>query len=158
VLVKTTPLEHVHLQQQSGTPPDVYAARAGLTCKSLRVYAAQHHTQLNMRLHTEARAWWEETLKRLDPTKLQAFCITEDVPVKLVAYWYHRIYTPQDTLLWGYNSLRVLSADLFDDVARFNNDYAPTHVLARGKAIAHVDLRVAAEAFKHSRAYNYQQC
>lgn len=151
-----SPEEHIELQQQSGTPPEVYAARAGIQTATLRQYAYLHEQQLGLRLHSEAKQWWTEKLRTLRPQHLQHFCIQENLPVHLVAKWFHLINKPPATLLWGFSELREVTCDMFNDVGRFHNQHAPTHVLGRGRSVSSVDARVATEAYKHSRACDYQ--
>lgn len=151
-----SPQEHIELQQKSGVPPEVYAARAGILTHTLRQYAYLNEQRLNLRLHTEAKQWWAEKLRTLRPQRLQHFCIQEDLPVHLVAKWFHLINKPPVTLLWGFSELREVTCDMFDDVGRFHNQHAQTHVLGRGRSVSSIDIRVATEAYKHSRACEYQ--
>lgn len=147
------PMLHVTMQIQSGVPPELYAARAGLAMNTLRKYSYDNKIKLAMNLHTEKKAWWQAKLDGFDPKKVQAFCIREDIPVRMLAFWFHRLGCPAQTLLWGFSELRVVDSDMFKDVTRFHNPHAGTHALGRGKSIADIDIRVATEAFKASSAY-----
>lgn len=151
-----SPEEHVRLQQQSGTPPEVYAYRAGIKVETLRGYAYAYGMRLALRLHTDSKAWWAETLTRFDPAACMNFLIRENLPLQLVAKWFHLLNKPAITLLWGFTEVRELTCDRYNDVGRFNNRHASTHVLGRGRTLAHVDIRVASEAYRYSHAWKYK--
>lgn len=150
---KPSPADHVKAQQESGVPPDLYAARAGIALPTLRNYASSLGQRLGLSLLTETREWWAERIEDLDPAHLQSFCITHDLPVHLLGEWYHRIKNPEATLLWGFTDLREVTCDMFHDVARFANQHAPTHLLGRGITTVRTDIRIATEAYRHSVPY-----
>lgn len=150
---RLTPPEHVEAQRQAGIPPDLYAARAAISLAALRNYASNAGTRLALSHLTETRAWWAEQIEALEPRKAQSFCIANDIPVHLLAQWYHKIKKPDVTLLWGFSEIREVTCDMFHDVARFANQHAPTHTLGRGSTTTRTDIRVASEAYRHSVPY-----
>lgn len=150
-----TPDQHVRAQQRSGIPPDLYAARAGLNTRSLQHYAYQLRVPLAMSSYRAKAQWWADRLDTLEPKRLQGFLIHHDLPLKLVAYWWHKLYgtrEPVQTLVWGFPQLMVCEADQFNDVRRFHNPHTETHFLGRGKTVVSIDIRLATEIQRHSRA------
>lgn len=145
--------EQVEAQRASDVPPEVYAWRAGISVASLKKYAYDVQKPLNMSSYATKKDWWLAKLDQLDPQRVQAFCIREHLPVHQLAYWFHKIENPSDTLLWGFTELRIVDNVMFNDIGRFHNPHAPTHVIGRGKSIAQIDIRVATEAYGFSRAY-----
>lgn len=148
-----TPSEHIELQRQSGLPPEVYAYRAGIRAPSLRRYAWNAGEKLAMNLHTEKKAWWERELDAFSPENAQAFCALRDVPVPMVAHWYHLINRPPALLLWGFNRLLRVKGDQFQDFQRFNDPEAELFALGQGKLAVPISVRLADEIFRHAQPY-----
>lgn len=152
--LKNTPEMHVKAQRASGLPPDLYAARHNLHTRSLQHHAYQLQMKLNMASYADKKAWWENALRPMNLAKVQEFIIKHDLPLNLVAYWFHKIENPQTTLLWGGAALRIVTGDMFNDIGRFHNPNAgDTFYLGRGKSLSQIDLRLAQEITRHSYAW-----
>ena len=145
-----TAKEHVALQQASGTPPEVYAARAGLTLNTLRRYAWQNGQTLAMNTYAERKAFWEAQLDQFNPINSRAFSVLNDLPVQQVAHWYHKLHNPQQLLLWGFTQLMVVRTDQFYDIERYKDPEATLFALGLGKAAVPISIRLANEVFSHS--------
>lgn len=153
--LRNTPEQHVKAQRASGLPPDLYAARHNLHTRSLQHHAYQLGMRLNMASYADKKEWWERTLATMNPARVQEFIIEHDLPLRLVAYWFHKINSPSETLLWGNAALREVTSDQFHDVARFNNPNAgDTFYLGRGKTLSQIDLRLAEEITRQSRVWD----
>ena len=142
-----TAKEHVALQQASGTPPEVYAARAGLTLNTLRRYAWQDGQTLAMNTYAERKAFWEEKFDTFNPFNARAFCVLNDLPVTMVAHWYHKLNNPSQLLLWGFANLMTVPGDQFADVTRYNDPAATLFALGKGKTVVPIGIRLANEVY-----------
>ncbi len=148
--------DHVLLQQESGVPPEVYAYRAGINPKSLRRYCWNMGEKPALHTYAEKKAWWEKQLDAFSPENAQAFCTLRNVPVVLVAEWYHRIHKPRALLLWGFNRLLCVEGEQFMDFQRFADPEAQMFALGAGRTAVPIKVRLADEVFKFARPY--QQC
>lgn len=154
---RSTKEHHVTAQRDSGLPPDLYAARQGLAINTLQRYAYEMDTVLAMHSYAAKKAWWANQLDLIDMRHLQKDLIRYDLPLRLVSYWWHKLYgtdAPVQTLLWGFPEVRVVTADQFNDVGRYHNPHGgETHFLGRGKTVVQIDIRLATEIHRHTCAY-----
>lgn len=97
--------ELVELQRESNVPPELFAYREHISYESLRVRAWQEGTKLTMTSNLERKAFWQKLLETFDGENARAFCNYHRLPVAMTAYWYHRLYKPNQTLLWGFSKV-----------------------------------------------------
>jgi hypothetical protein len=142
-----TAKEHVALQQASNTPPELYAHRAGLTLNTLRKYAWECGAALAMNTYAERKAFWEEKFDTFNPFNARAFCVLNDLPVTMVAHWYHKLNNPSQLLLWGFANLMTVPGDQFADVTRYNDPAATLFALGKGKTVVPIGIRLANEVY-----------
>lgn len=150
-----SPTDHLDMQAESGTPPEVYAARANLTLNTMRRYAWENERRLAMNTFAERKAYWLRKLDEFDPTKVKAFAAMHLVPVPMLAHWYHRLNGPSQLLLWGFNNLLVLDGDQFRDFPRYADPKADLYAIGQGKNCAPVSAIIASEAFRFARPYQH---
>lgn len=150
---RMTQLEHLDMQAESGTPPEVYAARANLTLNTMRRYAWDNNRKLAMNTFAERKAYWLRKLDEFDPSRVKAFAAMHLVPVPMLAQWYHKLQRPSQLLLWGFNNLLVLDGDQFRDFPRFADPKADMYAIGQGESCAPVSAIIASEAFRFARAY-----
>lgn len=151
----TSPAEHVALQQASLTPPEVYAHRAGIAFPTLRRYAWELGETLAINTYAERKAFWEAKFDGFDPGNCRAFCTLNDIPVPMVAHWYHKLHNPSQQLLWGFTQLLTVTTDQFCDITRYKDPEATLHALGKGKTVVPIGIRLANEVF---HASEYQHC
>ncbi len=147
--------EHMQLQQESGTPPEVYAYRAGISPATLRRYGWDMGLTPALNTHAAKKAWWERELDAFSPENAQVFCTLRNLPVLLVAEWYHKLNKPRALLLWGFNRLLRVEGEQFMDFQRFADPSTKLFALGAGKLVVPIGVRLADEIFKH--AQHYQQ-
>lgn len=145
-----TAKEHVALQQASNTPPELYAHRAGLTLNTLRKYAWECGAALAMNTYAERKAFWEGKFDAFDPVNARAFCMLNDLPLTMVAHWYHKVFSPSTLLLWGFTQLMAVRGEQFADIERHNDPEATQFALGIGKTAVPISIRLANEVFSHS--------
>lgn len=146
----TSAAEHLGLQRASNTPPELYAHRAGLTLNTLRKYAWECGAALAMNTYAERKAFWEEKLDTFDPANARAFCVLNDLPLTMVAHWYHKVFSPSTLLLWGFTQLMAVRGEQFADIERYNDPEATQFALGIGKTVVPISIRLANEVFSHS--------
>lgn len=142
--------EHLELQRLSGVPPELYAHRAGVAFASLRRAAWEAKQPLVVNTYAERSAFWAKLLDSFDPRHARTFCVMHDLPVTMVAHWFHKLNNPTHLLLWGFSQLLTVQGDQFTDVSRFHDRAANEFVLGKGKTCAHLNVRVANEVFRHA--------
>lgn len=143
----TSAAEHLELQRASNTPPELYAHRAGLTLNTLRKYAWECGTALAMNSYAERKAFWEEKFDTFNPFNARAFCVLNDLPVTMVAHWYHKLNNPSQLLLWGFANLMTVPGNQFADVTRYNDPAATLFALGKGKTVVPIGIRLANEVY-----------
>lgn len=148
-LAKLEPVDHVHLQISSKVPPEVYAYRAGISPETLRKYAQLAQLKLAMTKHSEKKAWWAALLDGMSYVNCKTFCRMHHVSVLQVAHWWHKIYRPRATLLWGYAQVITLSAD---DIRLFAYDSPSVahFALGRGSNCVPISDLAARELYRAS--------
>lgn len=150
-----TPTEHLDMQAESGTPPELYAMRAGLAFNTIRRYAWDEGRKLAMNTQAERKAYWTAKIDRLDISSVKTFAELHMLPVPMLAQWYHKIVNPSALLLWGFNQLLVVDGDQFRDVGRYAHPRAELFALGLGKLAVPVDTNIAGEVFKFTRPYQH---
>jgi hypothetical protein len=145
---KTTPAEHVAHQQASNLPPEVYALRAELSPETLRRYAWESGKKLAINTFAERKAWWLEKFDTFSPINARAFCQLNNLPVPMVAHWYHRLHDPKELLLWGFNQLHRVNGEQFTDYVRFAVARADLYAIGQGKSSVPIEARIATEAYR----------
>jgi transposase-like protein len=145
---RTPAKDHLDLQAASGTPPEIYALRAGLTLNTLRRYAWENSRKLPMNSYAERKAYWEAQLDSFNPYTARAFCVLNNLPVPMVAHWYHKLNNPSQLLLWGFTQLMLVPGDQFADVTRFNDPDATLFALGKGKTVVPIGIRLANEVYR----------
>lgn len=148
-----TPDQHLDMQIESGTPPELYAQRAGMAFNTLRRWAWDRQRRLAMNTFADRKAYWLPKVEQLEPTRIKAYAAMHMAPVPMLAHWYHRLLAPQALLLWGFNDLLVIGSDQFSDFVRYSDPRAELYAIGQGKNCAPVGAIVAGEAFKHARTY-----
>lgn len=149
-ITRTTisPEQHVTMQRASGLVPEIYAVRAGLSPETLRKHAWTAQKPLALNTFAERKAWWLEKFDAFSPVNARAFCQLNDLPVPMVAHWYHRIHNPRELLLWGFNQLLRVEGEQFKDFVRHAVPKADLYAIGQGKNSVPVEARIAAEAFR----------
>lgn len=150
---KTQFEEHLALQAQSLTPPELYAWRAGISFPSLRRAAWENQQRMTMNTYAERKAFWEKLLDKLDFNDAKGFCTRNYLPVPMTAHWFHRIYNPEQMLLWGFTRLLVVEAEHLSDHQRFKAPDAELFALGKGKTVVPIGANIANEAFRFTRQY-----
>lgn len=150
---RMSPEEHLELQRESGTPPEVYAARAGIASASLRRYGYDLGITPALNTYAMKKAWWEKELDAFSPENAKVFCTLRNLPLTLVAEWYHRVNKPRALLLWGFNRLLRVEGEQFMDFQRFADPSAELFALGAGKLAVPIGVRLADEVFKHAQPY-----
>ncbi|MFV1943456.1 hypothetical protein VPH49_21830 [Pseudomonas luteola] len=142
------PEDHVDLQILSGTPPEVYAARAGLSPESLKRYATLYGKKLTMSKLTQKREWWVKVLDGFSYQNARAFCNMNNLPMPLVAQWWHRIYKPNRLLLWGYAEVMEIGYENSKFMNREPMNSNVLYALCKDGLCTPIDIRTAKELYK----------
>lgn len=100
---KRVKIDHLTLQRQSGTPPEVYTFRAGIKLATLRDYASNEGVRLPLAGKLERREWWANTFRHHNVSQwnLTRIAGQERWPLKEAAKWLHLISTIQGTWVYG---------------------------------------------------------
>lgn len=152
---KLDAMDHLALQAESGTPPEIYAYRAGLKLATVRRYAWDYGQPLTCNTYAERKAWWERRLETFDPHHVKAFTQCENVPLLELAQWYHRINRPMQLMLWGFNELLYVEAPQFEDISRFADTASDLFALGRGRDCVPISTRIATEVFNFASKYQH---
>lgn len=152
---RTTPAEHLDLQRASECPPEVYAHRAGMSFATLRRHAWAEKVKLACNTHAERKAWWIRRFTEFSPANAKAFCALNDLPVPMVAHWYHKLAPHPVTLLWGFNQLLVLPEDKVPIPARLKDKTGTLFAVGRGKTAVPISIRTANELFSFAHSYQH---
>jgi hypothetical protein len=131
--------EHIALQRVSDVPPEVYAFRAAVPISTLRRWAGEQGLPIAMSGYAEKKAWWEKTLDGYSHASAKAFCVSHNLPMALVANWYHLTYQPAATLIWGFAQTHELLTDQFDDIHRWEAQRSTSFALGRGRYCVPLD-------------------
>lgn len=144
---------HLDLHAQSGVPPEVYAHRASISLATMRRYAWGLDRKLPVNTHAERVAYWQAKLDTFNPQHARAFCALHDLPLPMVAHWYHKLNNPPQLLLWGFNELLTVEGDQFRDFSRYADKDASLYALGQGKHAVPIGIRLANEVFSFTRQY-----
>lgn len=100
---KRTKIDHLALQRQSGTPPEVYTFRAGIKLATLRDYASNAGERLPLAGKLERREWWTGVFRHHNVSQwnLTRIAGQERWPLQEAAKWLHLISTIQGTWVYG---------------------------------------------------------
>lgn len=137
--INTDAQEHLNLQRGSKLPPEVYAFRAAVPISTLRRWAGEQGLPIAMSGHAEKKAWWGATLDSYSHASAKAFCTTNNLPMALVANWYHLLYQPAATLIWGFAQTHELLTDQFNDIHRWDDQRPTSFALGRGRYCVALD-------------------
>ena len=96
-------IDHLTLQRQSGTPPEVYAFRAGIKLATLRDYATDAGVRLPLAGKLERREWWAGVFRHHNVSQwnLARIAGQENWPLKEAAKWLHVIQKIRGTWTYG---------------------------------------------------------
>lgn len=96
-------LDHLALQRQSGTPPEVYVFRAGIKLATLRGYASDAGERLPLAGKLERQEWWTGVFRHHNTNQwnLARIAGQENWPLQEAAKWLHIIQKIQGTWVYG---------------------------------------------------------
>lgn len=146
-------IDHVSLQQQSMTPPEVYCHRAGIQLATLRSYCHRHQMRPTLSNIAERRIWWREALSGVTPDALHSACIANGWPLLHAARWMHDLYQIHGT--WLYGPSQPIRVPLNQQTIRdLQPDARPSdHVLVNARIAAFCPPQLA----NHMIAVHYQR-
>lgn len=139
-LQRQASIDHVALQLQSGTPPEVYCFRAGIKIQSLRTYASNKEQRLAIASIVERQQWWRKQLHQHGVTRrnVATMCRMNRWPLLHAVKQLHAVDKPKGTWLYDMEipHLIMLPSCALDSVA---STQLTSHVVANGNKAVCVD-------------------
>lgn len=135
----------------SDVPLEVYAFRADVKASSLISYPRGDAPRLPRNSREEKYAWWAAMLDGYCHEKAGIFRVMNNLSTPLIAYWYHQIHNPAESLLWGFQQTLELHTDQFDDLYRFADTQSQLFAIGKGRVCSPVGIRIANAAYPLTR-------